>query len=129
MTNYTAPLKFRAWDKKRKVMLHAYQLTFALRGGVAIAPVQSGKVDAVLMQSTGLPDKNGKEIFGGDIVRVDVWTDNYVGLVEYYEYGFVCLEQHGVTAARGNRLSSLDGADIEIIGNVFQSPGLLEGEV
>lgn len=79
--------------------------------------------DIVLMQSTGLTDKNGKEIFEGDIVKV---AKNIYSEPTYYEVvrhrgGAYRLEskQHGCELW-------LRHTDCEIAGNIYENPELLE---
>jgi hypothetical protein len=69
----------------------------------------------VVMQYTGLKDKNGKEIFEGDIVT-DIKGDKRV--VEYIDNGFWCSYPNGdhYFPADGHR---------EIIGDIYQNPELL----
>ena len=76
--------------------------------------------DGVLMQSTGLYDKNGKEIFEGDIFKApfDIGPAGFSmckGVVEYD------LEQ-------GYQWQYLLLSELEIMGNIYENPELLEKE-
>lgn len=89
----------------------------------------------VLMQFTGLLDKNGKEIYEGDIVKYE----GYGGL--YTEFSTVSfLEGQFVTRWEKAFIDVLDGGwddcglrhvneDSEVIGNIYQNPELLTSEV
>ena len=81
-----------------------------------------------LGQYTGLKDKDGKEIYEGDVVRI--WADpkdyngykghNYIGVVEWDEFilGFILSDGHGLK----------DFEFIEIVGNIYENPELLNKE-
>lgn len=81
-------------------------------------------------QYTGLKDKNGKEIYDGDIIR-EKWNDeeafrseNRVGKVEYFTDGFVAQFVGG----RMIPLGMFPFGNIEVIGNIHVNPELLENE-
>lgn len=75
-------LKFRAWHKELKKMFDVKSFVFAICNATIasrddIVPSRTCSYDdIILMQSTGLFDKNGKEIFGNDIVE---WKHNGTG--------------------------------------------------
>lgn len=81
--------------------------------------------DATIMQSTGLFDKNGKEIFEGDIVKMakDVYSDTAYYKIVRYRGGAYRLEsnQHGCELW-------LRHTNCEVIGNIYENPELLEVE-
>lgn len=111
-------IKFRAWDKKKKKMFKPYVLTFPLNGNIAIAPCQSKKVDAILMQYTGIEDTKGREIYEGDIC-----TQLFNGK---RTTGEVIIE-----TTRGVVVGGIPiwPHYVEIIGNLYENPNLLPNKV
>ena len=84
-------------------------------------------------QFVGLTDKNGKKIFEGDVVRVlgnqqvDDWKNvDYVALIAFLDGGFCAID--GTVEEHGFRRYALARMDfsLEIIGNQFDNPELLE---
>jgi uncharacterized phage protein (TIGR01671 family) len=72
----------------------------------------------VLMQYTGLKDKNGVEIYEGDIVRfLDIDGVDSVTEVEFREGGFYPFAP-----------DFIHWCNVEVIGNIYENPELLEGE-
>ena len=107
-------IKFRAWDKSCNKMrgISGLQDCFSLRSdGVC-------NEDYVLMQYTGLKDKNGKEIYEGDIVIVKGTKKikNYVTEIIWLNNGF-CLKENN-TYFKDYKLVS---SGIEIIGNIYET--------
>lgn len=82
---------------------------------------------AILMQSTGLFDKNGKEIFEGDIVVNKYGNVGYVAYLQQ-EAGFVVvLKKSDYRLGHRNTGESYDvTTNHEIIGNIYQNPELVE---
>ncbi len=120
-------LKFRAWLKQKQKMDNYIDHISWLEDelyciGDGITYMVSAE-DLVLMQSTGLVDKNGKEIFEGDIVKMskDVYSEpTYYEVVRHYG-GAYRLEskQHGCELW-------LRHTDCEVVGNVYENRELLE---
>ena len=130
-------IKFRAWDKKLK--LFDDELFLALHGklydhakeefdtpNIEIDYVES-KSRYELMQYTGLKDKNGTEIYEGDILRCDPDTANEdVKVVEYVasEYDGVGFKPLIDQYYDNGCLYSV----YEVIGNVYENSELLEDD-
>ena len=124
--------RFRAWDSVKKKFVEHFFIT---DNGLICnmerptsdynLPIPIAKSELILMQSTGLKDKNGKEIFEGDIVKMskDVYSEpTYYEVVRHYG-GAYRLEskKHGCELW-------LRHADCEVVGNVYENPELLEVE-
>lgn len=132
-------LRFRAWLKKEQKMDNEIDHISWLEDelyciGDGITYMVSAE-DLVLMQSTGLKDKNGKEIFDGDIVRTTrflgradeiggfyEYEKDYVGVVKVLEGSWVI--DTGSVAVR--LWSEID--ESEVLGNIYENPELLEDE-
>lgn len=120
-------LRFRAWLKKEQKMDNEIDHISWLEDelyciGDGITYMVSAE-DLVLMQSTGLKDKNGKEIFEGDIVKMskDVYSEpTYYEVAKHYG-GAYRLEskQHGCELW-------LRHTECEVVGNVYENKELME---
>ena len=119
-------LKYRAWDSWRKrmsVVDRIYIDTEGVRLYDDFGEYWRDFRDVKLMQSTGIKDKNDKEIFEGDIVKMskDVYSEpTYYEVVRHYG-GAYRLEskQHGCELW-------LRHTDCEVVGNIYENPELLE---
>lgn len=126
--------KFRAWDKELQTMLDVSLIDFKKRVLVGehwkFGETNFMSFDEIeLMQSTGLRDKNGKEIFEGDIVQFEdcheVSDFLYIntGIIEWCQGGFHVTNRDSVLM---EDLLDGDSLDVTIIGNIYETPELLE---
>lgn len=120
--------EFRAWTEEGKTMyygVYPFKDDTLLLSYDEIAFDEVPASDFILMQSTGLKDKNGKEIYEGDIVRFAL-TDgfNYVtnedGVVTYKLGAFYVVD-----GLAEYLISDINTNVVEVIGNIYQNPELL----
>lgn len=116
--------KFRVWDRKIK----AFETCRNTRGeGLSFSHDWKGIYTAseygykIIMQSTGLLDKNGKEIFEGDWVKFkDIKGGKRDGEVKFGDCSFY------IQGECNSDFAWMDYTDIKIIGNIYESPELLQ---
>jgi uncharacterized phage protein (TIGR01671 family) len=140
-------IKFRAWDKYNKTMwysgeheesinnckfdiffdIETHELKAAIikEIDVGLPKMMYDEYDLPLMQYTGLKDRNGKEIYEGDILLTDgdEFGDIYSTVV--FEKGAFYVKEEGYPVEL--LLSDLI-EDCEVCGNIFENPELLEME-
>lgn len=122
--------KFRAWDSSKKEM---FTDTFAITESGQVVVVEQESVASppdyvfvehlVIMQSTGLVDKEGTEVFEGDILHHQIQT----------EYTFIVKYDKDNARWYGDGLSRTYRIDLmkhfmqyyKIIGNIYENPELL----
>lgn len=120
-------IKFRAWDEELKLMLKPVDLSQPLQYYKWL-----GRGDRPIMQYTGLKDKNGKEIYEGDIMKVNedltkMFYIKEIGIVTYLRGQFYadedCVDLSGFSC-----LADMGGKFIraEVIGNIYENPELLK---
>lgn len=130
------PIKFRAWDKKEKIMLYDIEAEYYSNCDEEIdeedetIPGCFGdylyydriKDDFIVMQYTGVKDKNGngKEIYEGDILKINDGVE-FRNLICYVIYDSCAFRDsyYKWTLYRTNYTT-------EIIGNIYANPDLLD---
>ena len=137
-------IKFRAWDKETKTMIDVSLIDFKKRELVGehwkFGETNFMSFDEIeLMKSTGLFDRNGQEIFEGDIVKRDgvkrpeivrfgEWTDvDSLGYKEQY-IGFYFESEHEGQEWLHSVQPQFNHL-YKVIGNIYENQELLEGEI
>lgn len=121
--------KFRAWLKNDKEMIDVDEIHFdnGQLDFIGDAITFMRKADEIeLMQSTGLYDKNGQEVFVGDIIKCTMGCPYEVYLEK--EYGGTFVGGMPSIYLKGLLNGYAWTGDEEIIGNVYQNPELLEAD-
>lgn len=123
-----AEVNFRAWDKDGEYMEYTDRnliVSFGDNGNVDATDLSNiystcnGMQNFELMQSTGLKDNNGTEIYEGDIVK-NVYDEIY--LVKWLDAGFYLEERYN---GGFDYFIMFDSIEYEVIGNVFEDKNLL----
>jgi len=129
-------IKFRVWDIVVHEFLnnsqfHHYYLTLDGKVGVSISNNNGGEVmgeicEPIIQQYIGIKDKNGKEIYEGDII-----TNDYVG-EHVYKLAEVVWHKNSFMANCGSGIFNMaftqkmiEGT-VRIVGNIFENSELIK---
>ena len=117
--------KFRAWFKQGSKMVNVATIDFLEKEVKSHANVMYSFDEIELMQSTGLIDKNGEEIFEGDVLLTYddelakvYWDDVLAGW--FVDFIYETAELSEVADLQSSR------SICKIIGNIYENPELLE---
>ena len=119
--------KFRAWLKNDREMIDADEIHWDdghldfIGDGITFMRKAD---EVILMQSTGLQDKNGKEVFIGDIVKCTRGCHHEVYLEK--EYGGTFIGGMPAVYLKGLNVGYAWTGSEEIIGNVYENKDILE---
>lgn len=126
--------KFRAWTEEGKVMyydVYPFKDDTLLLSYDEITFDEVPASDFILMQSTELKDKNDNEIFEGDIVKYKIGCNTYTEEVAYDKNfaGFGVKDaKANVVFTFGELAEDISLSSLEVIGNIYENPELLEEE-
>jgi uncharacterized phage protein (TIGR01671 family) len=135
-------IKFRAWDKINEIMCLVNSIELDVAQVYLGAPVVGmiSMEDVALLQYTGLLDKQGKEIYEGDIVRFEYYDEMIVNDNDVQKYSedaqITKVQSRGVIKGDFEECQlwlidwAMDSDYIfEIIGNIYENPEYLnQGE-
>lgn len=149
--------RFRAWHKEEKIMLNVIAINWfsdseydlCLGESINHEDYHTESDETILMQSTGLRDKNGKEIFEGDIVRYVYYDGSGYQdyLIEFKTEevitGESCGEYNIETTWIGVHFKRIGGnivgdydyvhpeevSNFEIIGNIHENPEMVSDTI
>lgn len=118
--------KFRAWDKDNKYMEYTDKNLVVCFSNEGVDVVDhttfshscTSMQNYELMMPTGLKDKNGVEIYVGDIIRGS-YNTNIIG------YDIVTIEVKE-DLLKGFELEQFDLNNTEVLGNIYENPELLK---
>ena len=128
-------IKFRAWDKLTKTMRYVLCIDWLnglvdLNGKIIERKYDNSKGDEViLMQYTGLKDKNGKEIYEGDIV--EAWSEGKkaIGKVKQRIDGLWLMYPAWQSGKTWGLMPNKERkTTVEIIGNIYENKELIGGK-
>ncbi|WP_134902624.1 YopX family protein [Paenibacillus polymyxa] len=129
------PIKFRAWDVFAKEM--DYEVTIDPDGKVAAFNPLDGQYvrgfsddEKVLMQYTGLKDRNGKEIYEGDVIQMDCGCDSEYGCSHGPWHGYVKWDPETASYELRDMDGRWSGEAFEesmtdeylVVGNIYETP-------
>lgn len=113
-------IKFRAWDKETKTMNGMAEIYRNRNQEIELHPRDE---NIILMQSTGLKDLNGVEIFEGDIVR---FFDSLYTVFYDIKEGSYRLKPHDDRWVVDYMSNFSSEESLEIVGNIYENKELLD---
>ena len=137
-------IKFRAWSKNLKEMCKVHSMDiFKIPKHIELVVNPSGEEDGdlstssfddvIVMQFTGIKDKNEKEIFEGDILKIHDLkgvTNDFIAQICWSEkeLSWAFKERLHWQRPTESMWAWILDKELEVIGNIYENPQLLEGK-
>jgi uncharacterized phage protein (TIGR01671 family) len=118
-------IKFRCWDPKEGCGLMYRADEFRINANGSIVWSSNPHSESILMQYTGLKDKNGREIYEGDIIKYeadDFKIETDVVKWDSKKVGFEPFDFEGIVGCNSN----INDSQCEVVGNIYANPDLLK---
>lgn len=123
-------IKFRAWDSQENTMFYNEDI-LNIQFAENFIRIENEKYafnsfldEVMLMQYTGLKDKDGIEVYEGDII---VCNNKYKSIVSYKNGSFVKSYRNGnIYLLYDSNIEDEILINYEVIGNIYENPDLLE---
>lgn len=129
-------IKFRAFDSKEKRFIDLFDYDFWIRDDGIVSKIsydydgdgrydssESPQLHIILTQYTGLKDKNGKEIYEGDICQMEYFEDNGLGQLNRSTSIGMCVFEKG--CYRVDEVPLYLENNVLVIGNIYENPELI----
>lgn len=120
-------IKFRAWDKENKKMFIPEGISNSGWVSTSFSNDDWWNPETFeLMQYTGLKDKNGKEIYEGDIVRCGTSKEAEDAEIVFKEQSFLCKYLPEAPSEDEQIYDHMEDYEYyEIIGNIYENPDMI----
>jgi len=127
-------IKFRAYDKKYKCIVEVIEISFET-SSVLIEYIDEHDKDIIqeyrsfedieLMQYTGLKDKNGVEIYNGDLVTLPYYSSKGMTFKVVYNNERASYKCVNIKDDTTSRFFNCGGSSYKVIGNIYENKELL----
>ena len=121
-------IRFRIWDEENKVMIYPDSLIWFGNESCQY----NGDMGYILQQYTGMQDKDGRDIYEGDVVELERGLSDYYYVVEWVFAGFQLVTyKKPESTVRGisdgiNQGYFEDSDGVKVIGNIYENPELVQ---